>query len=174
MNIVLTGFMATGKTQISKCISNMLSMPVIDTDAEIEKAEGISISEIFEKFGEEYFRKKETEIILKISYIDKSIISTGGGSVLNPQNIEALRKNGIIFNLDADFETISERVKSAAKTRPLMNGQSIENIKKRFNSRKKFYDNCDYKIKISNQKSPIDHANDIINILKKEKLIDIG
>lgn len=169
MNIVLTGFMATGKTQISQCLAERLGYELKDTDEMIVKSAKMSINDIFAKLGEEHFRNMETEIIKQAAKGDKTIISTGGGVVLNPRNIDFLRENGIIVNLSPEFEVIQERISEAAATRPLMKGQTIEEIKKRFDDRKPFYDNCDIKINVTNDKTPMEHAEEIIDILKDRR-----
>ena len=110
MNIVITGFMASGKTTVSKEIAAMSNYEFIDTDELLEKNEGITINEIFAKYGEEYFREREHETIKKVSGMDNMVISTGGGVVLSKANMAELRKNGVIFNLAPDFEVIRERL----------------------------------------------------------------
>ena len=169
MNIVLTGFMASGKTTVGMRIADISDYEFIDTDEMIVESEGQSINDIFAKNGEEYFRRVEHEIIRGAASMDNKVISTGGGVVLNPENIEALRKNGIVFNLDPDFSVIQERVTRAAATRPLMKNQSIEDIKKRFDDRKPFYDNCDYKIHITMQSEPEITARKILEIINEKK-----
>ena len=169
MNIVLTGFMASGKSTVARHISECSDYKFIDTDEMIVEREGRSINDIFAKDGEEYFRRVEHEIICGLSKLDNKVISTGGGVVLNPDNMDELRKNGIIFNLDPDFSVIKERVERAAATRPLMKNQSIEDIEKRFDDRKPFYDNCDYKIHITMQSEPEITAGKILEIINEKK-----
>lgn len=171
MNIALTGFMATGKTRISKELSKLLNFDRIDTDGEIVKIANMSINDIFAVYGEEHFRCLEKEVCKKVSMLDNTVISTGGGVVLDKENLTSLRQNGIIVNLDADFSVIEARVQKASKTRPLMKNSSIEEIKARFESRKPFYADCDLSIKISDKKTPKEHAQIIINELKSAKLI---
>ena len=142
-NIVITGFMASGKSTVSSLLAELTGMDCIDTDIMIEEESKMTINEIFAKFGEPHFRALENEISKKLSKVEDKIISTGGGFVLNPENIENLRKNGIVFLLDADFSVIEERVTAASATRPLMKNSSIEEIKQRFEARKVYYDNCD-------------------------------
>ena len=84
---------------------------------------------------------------------------------MNKDNVEVLRSNGKIVNLSPEFEVIKERMELAAKTRPLMKGKSIDEIKQLFEYRKPFYDNCDIKIKITNENTPQGHAEEIIKIL---------
>ena len=160
MNIVLTGFMAAGKTEISKAIAAMSSYTLYDTDDMIEKKCGMSVNEIFDTHGEKYFRQIEKEVVREASEFKNAVIATGGGVVLDKENIDVLRNTGIIFNLAPDFSVIRERVETARKTRPLMKNDSIDEIQKRFNDRLPFYANCDYKIKIINGRSPQSYAKE--------------
>lgn len=164
MNIVLTGFMASGKTEISKAIAEISKYKLVDTDDMIVGEMNMSINEIFAKYGEEYFRNAEREAVLKAAEMDNAVIATGGGVVLDERNIDVLRKTGIIFNLSPSFSVIKERIDEARKTRPLMAKDSIEEIEKRFDDRKKFYDNCDYKINVINGRTPKSYALEIIKI----------
>ncbi|MDR0822278.1 MAG: shikimate kinase [Endomicrobium sp.] len=150
MNIVLTGFMGTGKSTIGKILAQKSAMSFCDIDAIIEKEKGMTIREIFEKFGEPIFRQIEAETIEKISKLDNIIISCGGGAVLNQKNIENLRRNGKIINLYAEPETIYSRVKGDL-SRPVLKGSnpSIEDIKALLENRSKFYANCDIRIDTS-------------------------
>lgn len=166
MNIVLTGFMATGKTHISKAISRMSDYELIDTDDMIVESAGMSINEIFEKYGEEYFRKLEYECVCKAAAMDNMIIATGGGVVLNKANMTELRKNGKIVNLAPDFSVIEERLTEASATRPLLKNQDIEAVRKRFNDRAVFYADCDFKIKVTNDRDSEDFAREILALFK--------
>lgn len=154
MNIVLTGFMASGKTRISKELSDMLGFEFTDTDMLIEQKTNMTINEIFKLYGETEFRRIESEIVAEVSNSENTVISTGGGVVLNPKNIERLRKNGIIVNLAPEFEVILKRLESAKETRPLLRTDDIEDIRERFNDRLPFYADCDIKIKVSDDHTP--------------------
>ena len=167
MNIVLTGFMATGKTEISKALCTLTDRKYIDTDQMIENAEGISINEIFAQYGEEYFRKAEKEAVKKAASEKNAVIATGGGVVLDKENIDILRKSSVIINLHPDFEVIKERLKKASATRPLLQNQSIEDVRKRFDARLPFYANCDEKVHIVSGKTPLEFAKEILEIMKK-------
>ncbi|MDR3048277.1 MAG: shikimate kinase [Elusimicrobiota bacterium] len=150
MNIILTGFMGTGKTTIGKILSQIMSMRFCDVDSLIEKEQAMPIREIFSKFGEQAFRRIESETIEKIAQVDNTIISCGGGAVLNLKNIENLRRNGKIVNLYAEPDTIYSRVKGDLN-RPVLKGSdpSIEEIKVLLENRSKFYANCDISIDTS-------------------------
>ena len=167
MNIVLTGFMATGKSEISRAISRISDYEYIDTDKMIEETAGKSIQSIFEEDGEAEFRRIEKDAIRRVSELEGCVIATGGGVVLDPDNIELLRKNGVIVNLAPEFDVIRTRLKGARRTRPLLQGQTETDIKKRFDDRKPFYDNCDIKIKITNGKSAAFFAREILEHLEE-------
>lgn len=167
MNIVLTGFMASGKSKISKAIAAMSDYKLVDTDDMIVEEAGMSINDIFAKYGEKYFRELEYKVICKAAELDGYVIATGGGVPLNKANIDALRKNGVIVNLAPSFETIRERLEDAIATRPLLQNQDLATIEKRFNDRKPFYANCDYAIEVYNAGTPEGFAKQILEIVKK-------
>lgn len=152
-NIVLTGFMGSGKTVVGKALSEKLCRKFIDTDLLVEEKCKMTIPEIFEKYGEEYFRKVEAEVIGEASLEKGSVIATGGGAVLNGDNIDILRNNATIVNLEPDTDVIVARLSKDDGTRPLNKGQDIEQILERFEYRKPFYDNCDVKVKITTKMS---------------------
>lgn len=165
-NIVLTGFMASGKTEISKAISRLYGFEFIDTDELIVKSEKRDINTIFAVNGEAYFRDAETAAVRAAAAHTNAVIATGGGTVLRSENIDILRTGGVIYNLAPTFEIIAKRVSEAAKTRPLMKGQSIKEIKARFVGRLEFYENCDHKIEILNEYTPEYIAKIIYDIHK--------
>ncbi len=121
-NIVLIGMMGSGKTTLGGRLSEVLSMPFIDVDQEIEKHYG-SINKLFEK-GEEHFRAIESEMVKNLSMKDRVIISTGGGIVLRHQNMEVLKATGLVFYLVRPIEDIIQTVD--ASNRPLLkNGTDV-------------------------------------------------
>lgn len=162
MNIVLTGFMASGKSEISKKLAELTDYKLIDTDDVIVKQTGKSINDIFAEIGESGFRQIEQEIIKEVSASDRAIISTGGGVPLNKENITQLRSNGVIVNLSPSFDVIKERLNAARATRPLLQNSDIDEIEKRFNARKPFYADCDVVIPVSNDHPPIYFAKQIL------------
>ena len=122
-NIVLIGFMGSGKTTIGRALEKKTHITLVDTDELIEKAEGYKISEIFTNKGEEYFRKCESEILKKlISEDETKIISTGGGIVVNAENISLLKQLGKVFYLRIKPETVVKRLEGD-RTRPLLAGE---------------------------------------------------
>ena len=132
-NIVLVGYMGSGKTSVGKEIAKMRGMSFIDLDDYIEKKEGRSIREIFEFESEEYFRNLETKTIKSLFKLSNTVISTGGGSVLRKENRDNLRKLGEIVYLKADVDTLVDRLKGD-ESRPLLQAESEEELRKRISS----------------------------------------
>ncbi|MBF0553832.1 MAG: shikimate kinase [Nitrospirae bacterium] len=164
-NIVLTGFMGTGKTTIGRVLAKLLGRNLIDIDSEIEKAQGMKITEIFATMGEARFRDIETETVNKISTLSNVVISTGGGIVLRQENIELLRKKGIVANLTAAPEIIFARV-SGGNDRPLLNvADPLAKIRELLDFRRPFYLNADIVID-TGDKTPILAAEEIIQSAK--------
>jgi shikimate kinase len=165
MNLVLTGFMGVGKSITGKLLSEELHRAFFDTDALIEKKIGLSISMIFEKFGEKEFRQMESEIIRTLLQQERpSVISCGGGAVLNPSNIKLLGNKGIIINLYASPEVIYDRIKSDL-TRPLLKRENpLDEIKRLLELRKEVYSDCDYAFNTDGL-TPRQVVNNILNSL---------
>ncbi len=161
-NIVLTGFMGTGKTEVGRLIAKSLGYTFVDADTEIELQEKMPITEIFKRFGEPYFRDIESQVIKKLSEMEKVVISTGGGAVLREENIKNLRKKGIIICLQATPETIYERTKQDT-SRPLLQVENpLQRIKELLEIRQPYYEKADIMIDTDN-KTPEEIAQEIIN-----------
>lgn len=109
-NIILIGYRCTGKTSAGKRLSERLGLPFLDTDDLIVERAGMPINEIVEKGGWDLFRKKEKEVIRKLSPITKTIMATGGGAFENQENRKTLKENGLFVWLTADVKTIMERM----------------------------------------------------------------
>ena len=125
MNIVLIGYRGTGKSVVAEILSKALRMKRIGMDAEIVNQAGLSIPEIVEKYGWDRFRNIETEVAVKVSQLDGVIADTGGGVIERPENIEALKKNGVIFWLKASVEVIVARIESGTERPALTEGKSF-------------------------------------------------
>ncbi len=164
-NIVLTGFMGTGKTAVGRELSRLLNMKIVDVDTEIEKSQQMTINEIFKQSGELRFREMETEMIRELSERKDVIISTGGGAVLRQENVDALRKQGIIVCLMATPETILKRT-SHSSNRPLLQVEDpFEKIKELLDFRRPFYGKADIMID-TDGKTPRQIAEEIIDKMK--------
>jgi shikimate kinase len=117
--VVLVGMMGSGKTAIGRTLAARLDVPFVDSDAAIEEAAALSISEIFERDGEAFFREREAEVLRRLLSGPPGIVSTGGGAFLAKRNRDAIAQMGIAVWLDADIGTLWDRVRHK-DTRPLL------------------------------------------------------
>lgn len=139
-NIVLIGFMGAGKSAVASYLGKYYGMETVEMDALIEEREQMPIPDIFKKYGEEYFRRKETALLLELQDRKNTVISCGGGAALREQNVKEMKKNGKVVLLTASPETIYKRVKSSGN-RPLLAGRkSVEGIKELMESRREKYE----------------------------------
>jgi shikimate kinase len=143
-NIVLIGFMGTGKTSLGKQVATRLNYEFLDTDQLIETQTGLSIPAIFEVHGEAYFRRLESEIAVRLSTVSRKVISTGGGFPLNPSNIDVMRRQGFVVLLQASPEVIYHRVKDQAERPLLMVPDPLQKIRGMLKERESFYRNADF------------------------------
>ena len=153
-NIFLIGFMGCGKSTMAKLLSEETGYKLVEMDETIEAEVGMSINEIFEKYGETHFRDLESQLVERIAKTGGAVVSCGGGAVLREQNRECMRKNGKIIYLSATPETIYEHVKYSTN-RPLLNGNM----------------NVEYIAQLMEKRLPIyeDAADEIIVVDGKEK-----
>ena len=139
-NIVLIGFMGAGKSTISDYLSTMFAMEVVEMDQLIAEREGMSISDIFETYGEEYFRNMETNLLIEMQEKKNVIISCGGGVAMRERNVAEMKKNGRVVLLTAHPQTILDRVKDS-DDRPLLNGhKNVEYIEQLMEARREKYE----------------------------------
>ena len=165
-NIVLIGFMGSGKTAVAKIISEKLKLKFVDIDELIEEEQGQAISEIFSTFGEDYFRGLEKEMVARAVREGDQVIATGGGVVLDPENMVNLRKNGVIIWLAVSPEAAWERTKRDG-TRPLLQVNYPEKtIEELLSFRKALYARADFKVETSNL-SVEQVVKEILNFLKE-------
>lgn len=170
-NIVLSGFMGTGKSSVGKRLANKLNVKFIDTDDLIEKEAGICISEIFAKYGEAYFRRLESQIIYKVSFYTNMVIATGGGAVINPINLEALQRSSVVICLIASVDVILSRV-GINDERPLISeGDKKESISKLLKIREPFYKKAD--IIVDTSEKQVDEIVDEIRLRLKSHDLQI-
>jgi shikimate kinase len=144
-NIVLVGFMGTGKTAVGTMLAESLNMRFIDMDKVIVEREGRSIPEIFARDGEEHFRTLEKGLTRELASGSDMVIATGGGIVLDQQNIRDFAGNALVVCLHARPETILHRVQSDSN-RPLLDGDKSRKIHKILGERRHLYDAIDDRI----------------------------
>jgi shikimate kinase len=118
-NVVLCGFMATGKSSVGRQLAVSLGYEFLDMDAIIEAETGMSISEIFSSQGESAFRSLECQVVEQVAQRNRCVIATGGGTIVNPKNLENLKRSGIVIALTADPQIILLRTGSG-KSRPML------------------------------------------------------
>ena len=159
MNIVLIGMMGSGKTSVGKQLSKLLSYEFVDTDKCIERKQEMSITDIVNFKGEEYFRSIESDMISVISKNSNTVISTGGGCILKPENIKNLKENGNIWYLKCSMNEINKRIRRN-DSRYLLYNTSINKI---YDDRKNLYEQYgDYTVDCF-EKSIHDICGEIIN-----------
>lgn len=148
--VYLVGYMGCGKSAIGKRLSFATKMPFYDMDNEIVKMTGLTIPQIFEMYGEEYFREMETSFLR--SFRDEScIIATGGGVAARRVNREIMRETGLVFFLNAPFRDIWRRI-STDRNRPIVQRSTRSDLEKLFNERKPFYlQSAHFKVETENR-----------------------
>lgn len=155
----LTGFMASGKSTIGPILANTIGWNFFDLDKEIEKKEGLKIVELFDQKGEEYFRKSETEILKELSGKTEVIISLGGGAIASDDNFKIIKSSGKVIYLKSSPEMAYKRLRFK-RDRPafIFEGEEvpskekfIERINYHLESRKKYYEQCDFTIDTDSQ-----------------------
>ncbi len=168
-NIVLVGFMGTGKSEVGTLLAEKLNKKFVDTDKIIEQREKDRIARIFQVKGEEYFRKVEEEVIEEVSKYENCVIATGGGALIREKNYLNLKKNGILICLTATPEEIYKRT-LPKKDRPLLmkSKNIIETIKELLEIRKPYYSKADYTIDTTNKKIEV-VVEEIIKIIEKDE-----
>ena len=124
-NIFIVGAMGSGKSSVGRLFAQRCQKQFLDTDHEIENDSKLDIAAIFEKYGEEEFRKKETKLLEDLSGVENHIIATGGGIILKKENIDIMQKMGLIVFLDIDLKTQIQRVKYR-KHRPLLKNTDLK------------------------------------------------
>lgn len=155
----LTGFMAAGKSTIGPILANTLGWDFYDLDKEVEKKEGMKIVELFKLKSEEYFREAETNLLMRFSKGNQSIISLGGGAIASDINFKIVKSSGKIIYLKSSPEIVYKRLRFK-RDRPafIFEGEEVpskeeflERINKLLDSRKKYYEQADYVIDTDNQ-----------------------
>lgn len=169
MNLILCGMMGSGKTTVSFALAKLLGWERADVDERIVDRYG-NISDIFEKQGEAYFREVETQITAELAKGDRLVISAGGGLVLKQENVDLLRKNGVIVYLRASVPTLVKRL-SKDKDRPLLKGgESLgKSLASLLNERTPTYERVAAFAVDVDGKTPEEIANEIARHVRDEK-----
>ena len=171
MNVILTGFMGTGKSTVGRRLAAELRLKFLDVDEIIEKEAGLAIGEIFDKYGEHHFRKLESDVIRKLTsggFGTGYVVSTGGGAVVNDANREALKGWGVLICLKASVDEILKRV-GKKNDRPLLaTGDRREAIERLMKERVAAYGDCDLTV-VTDYRDVLEIVGIVKNFLEDRK-----
>ena len=168
-NIVLIGFMGSGKSTIGKRLSQLINKKFLDIDERIQHNSKMTIQEIFQNFGEPFFRSKEHDLVKELDYHSNLVVATGGGIVLDQRNMVLLSRSGFIVYLKCNFDTIVQRVK-AENNRPLFTLENLTEFENLFASRIRLYEeSAHFTIEVKGK--TIDQLSaEIAQVVKKKNL----
>lgn len=162
-NIILTGFMAAGKSSVGRILAQELDWEFIDTDQRIEQLTELKIPDIFRRYGEKRFRSEENLFVKKIADITKTVIATGGGTVLDRENWQGLQQLGVTIHLYVPLEVALQRIKRR-QDRPLLE-KSIPEIEQMWKQRLTIYNQAEITVDTTDQ----DIDTIVAEILKQVK-----
>ena len=167
-NVVLIGFMGTGKTSVGRLLAARLGCAFHDLDRKIEEKHGMSIPAMFREHGESYFRAREKEAVRAAAQRANLVIATGGGTVKDPENVTLLRRRGILVALTADVDTILQRTATRGR-RPVLDhadaGDRRAAVMQLLAERRHIYEDADITVDTSGR-SPLEVAERILQALR--------
>ena len=166
-NIFLIGFMGAGKSTISDYLKNVLAMDVVEMDQCIVERQGMSISDIFETYGEEYFRELETTLLIEMQSRSNVVVSCGGGVPMRERNVAEMKKNGRVVLLTAKPETILERVKDNHDRPLLENNKNVSFIADLLEKRRAKYEAAADIVVETDGKSELEICEELIHRLRE-------
>ena len=166
-NIFLIGFMGAGKSTISDYLKNALAMDVVEMDQCIVERQGMSISDIFETYGEEYFRELETNLLIEMQSRSNVVVSCGGGVPMRERNVAEMKKNGRVVLLTAKPETILERVKDNHDRPLLENNKNVSFIADLLENRRAKYEAAADIVVETDGKSELEICEELIHRLRE-------
>ena len=169
-NVVLIGFMGVGKTSLGKLLAAKLGRPFVDLDEKIETDAGMSIPEIFARYGERFFREMEKKAVREICTRRNIVIATGGGTVKDAENLRLLKNSGVIVCLTTEPEEIFRRTARKGE-RPVLDARAedrLATIRKLLAERQEFYSQADYQVDTTDW-SPLQIVNEICEYLKSSR-----
>ena len=166
-NIFLIGFMGAGKSTISDYLKNVLAMDVVEMDQCIVERQEMSISDIFETYGEEYFRELETNLLIEMQSRSNVVVSCGGGVPMRERNVAEMKKNGRVVLLTAKPETILERVKDNHDRPLLENNKNVSFIADLLEKRRAKYEAAADIVVETDGKSELEICEEMIHRLRE-------
>ncbi len=164
--VVMVGMMGAGKTAVGRALAARLGVPFLDSDQEIVEAANMTIPEIFDRFGEAFFREKETQVIGRLLDDSSGVLSTGGGAFLAAHNQEMISDRGVSVWLKADLEVLWNRVRHK-DTRPLLRTADPKaTLTELYNARVPLYERADLMAQTDAQASIEDMVDRVIAVLR--------
>jgi shikimate kinase len=142
-SLVLVGMMGAGKSSIGRKLAQRLNLPLVDADSEIEQAAGMSISEIFARHGEPYFRAGEARVIARLLDGGPQVLATGGGAFMHPQSREAIRAKAVSIWLKAEYDVLMKRIKRRSDRPMLKTDDPGETLRRLMQERDPVYAEAD-------------------------------
>jgi shikimate kinase len=143
-SIVLVGMMGVGKSSVGRRLAARLGVPFVDADAEIEKAAGMSIADIFARHGEAYFRSGEARVIARLLDSGPQVLASGGGAVMNADTRAAIKAKGVSIWLKAEIDVLLRRVAKRKNERPMLQTDDpSETLRQLLSVREPFYAQAD-------------------------------
>jgi shikimate kinase len=173
MNIILVGYRGSGKSAVGNRLAARLQMRFVDTDDLIEERQGVPISDIVKSHGWDHFRKLEKGMIEEVSKENDLVIAPGGGAVLDTDNVNALKRSGLIIWLKADQQTLLKRIQkdqSSSTRRPTLTGKgTLEEIEETISEREPFYEKAS-EIQINTSKLNVEAVVEHLLTIIKDKV----
>lgn len=164
--VVLVGMMGAGKTAVGRALAALLDVPFLDSDHEIEEAANLQVSEIFERYGEPFFREKESQVIQRLLDEERCILSTGGGAFMSDSNRDMMSARGVSVWLNADLGLLWNRVRHK-DTRPLLrNPNPYQTLATLYEQRTPIYALADLSVKSAPNLSIEEMAQRVLEALR--------
>jgi shikimate kinase len=177
MKLSLIGLRGTGKSTVGYMVARKLNWKFLDTDMLVQDHADMTIKDIFEKFGEAHFRKIESEVVQECALHEQAVIATGGGAVLDPNNVAALRKNGFVVHLSASPEELWHRIstdRNSVQTRPSLvanAGSGVEELRQMMLARASAYVSArDAELSVERH-TPEQVADAVLQLMRQRGLI---
>jgi len=169
MNIVLIGYRGTGKSTVAEMLAQKLNMKAYHLDEMIVERAGMTIPEIVEKHGWDWFRDMESEVTADASSRDNAVLDCGGGVILRERNVENLRRNGKVFLLTATPETVIDRIQEDTNRPALKDGKTfLEEVEEVLAERQPLYDAAADVVIETDSRTPLEVTEEILRLLRGE------
>ncbi len=165
-NIVLIGFMGSGKTTVGRRLAARLGFDFYDTDEYLKKSEKMPVAQIAAKKGAKYFEGAQRFAVMNLCENTDCVISTGGSTMMDEQNRNLLSQNGVVIWLRADAQTVYQNTISSHNKRPELSGAGVEEIAAMLAEREPYYSQCDFAVDVDGR----DMEEVVVTILEKLKM----